>query len=310
MGNLPEIIKNVAVAVHNPPPGTKAIDLRRQMVELPQVAEGLNKVERYVFAASTKTQICDIDDKTLVEKMAQMFRFIAMDVGYIIPTENPDDWKYICTRLLDLIKRYYSQLTLAEVKLAFELATTGELNDYLPPGRGGEPDKNHYQQFNVDYFAKILNAYRKKQNNVISKAFKTLPEPNRDLTPEQKQEYSNENKKKTIWVFLFYKYRGNLPDLSMIEQMLIYNQLADVGLAEPINITDEDKIAALNGLKVRIAKGFINEFAAFQIRKQGVEHEDVQPGAFWIARRKALETTFAEMVAEEIQIVEFIKVTE
>lgn len=154
------------------------------MLQLPEVAKSLSGVEKYIFAASTKMQIADIDDGTLIAKTGQMFRFIAMDVGYIIPT-NPEDWAYICTRLLDILKKYYSQMTLADIKLAFESATTGELDDYLPKDSQGNPDKKHYQQFNADYFAKILNAYRRKQNGVIHKAYKALPEPKKELTPEE-----------------------------------------------------------------------------------------------------------------------------
>lgn len=186
MGNLPEKVntQSVALAIYNPTPGTKAIDIRRQMLQLPEVAKSLSGVEKYIFAASTKMQIADIDDGTLIAKTGQMFRFIAMDVGYIIPT-NPEDWAYICTRLLDILKKYYSQMTLADIKLAFELATTGELDDYLPKDSQGNPDKKHYQQFNADYFAKILSAYRRKQNGVIHKAYKALPEPKKELTPEE-----------------------------------------------------------------------------------------------------------------------------
>lgn len=98
MERLPEKVntQSVALSVYNPPPGTKAIDIRRQMVQIPEVAKSLSPVEKYVFAASTKTQIAEIDDATLVAKTGQMFRFIAMDVGYNIP-QNADDWAYICT---------------------------------------------------------------------------------------------------------------------------------------------------------------------------------------------------------------------
>lgn len=199
--------------IYNPTPGTKAIDIRRQMVQLPEVAKSLSGVEKYIFAASTKMQIAEIDDGTLVAKTGQMFRFIAMDVGYIIPT-NSDDWAYTCTRLLDILKKYYSQMTLADIKLAFELATTGELDEFLPRDSQGNPDKKHYQQFNADYFAKILGAYRKKQDEVIWKAYKALPEHEREMTPEQKKYYHNSREARNRIVFCntntLGKYRLNL----------------------------------------------------------------------------------------------------
>lgn len=179
MVNLPKNanVQNLALEIYNPKPGTKAIDIRRKLVQLPELAKALNPVEKYVFAASTKTQISEMDDGVLVSKTAQMFRFIAMDVGYIIP-QNKNDWAYIQTRLVDILKRYYSYFTLAEIKLAFELAISGELDNYLPKDSQGNPDKKHYQQFNFAFFAKILNAYKALQNEVIYKAYNVLPQPN------------------------------------------------------------------------------------------------------------------------------------
>lgn len=51
------------------------------MVELPEVAKALTTVEKYIFVASTKKQVAEIDDETLIAKTGQMFRFIAMDAG-------------------------------------------------------------------------------------------------------------------------------------------------------------------------------------------------------------------------------------
>ena len=122
--NLPAVRQNAGIMVYEPKPGTRAIDVRRQIAVLPEVAQALTQVEKYVFNASTKTQIAELDEKVFAEKAAQILRFVAMDVGYNIPA-NAQDWAYIQVRLLDIIKRYYSQLTLSDFKLAFELATTG-----------------------------------------------------------------------------------------------------------------------------------------------------------------------------------------
>ena len=200
---LPEKRKEVAIAIYNPPLGTKAIDIRRQMVQLPEIAKALTGVDKFVFVASTKTLISDIDNETMVNKTSQMFKFIAMDVGFRIPTDLTE-WQYICTRLVDLLKRYYSNLTLADIKLAFEMATMGELNQWLPKDSQGNPDKNHYQQFNADFFAKILNAYKHKRNNVIGKAFEALPKPSDEMTPEQIKYYSNQKKAKLIFAYWEY----------------------------------------------------------------------------------------------------------
>lgn len=305
MENLPEIRKQAtAVAIYNPPPGTKAIAIRRQIVELPEVAKALTPVEKYIFAASTKTQICEMDDETLIAKTGQMFRFIAMDVGFRIPTEQ-NDWAYMCTRLLDILKKYYSQMTLADIKLAFELATTGELNEFLPRDSNGNPDKNHYQQFNADYFAKILNAYRRKQNGVINKAYKALPEPKRELTPEQKRYYHNETVARYRDVFLRYKYTGRF-ELGIADGMFIYDWLRKHGLANEIAGTEDDRKQAYARYMQRVARGFVNKYEAFHVQKKGTDAPELDFTAYEIARDKEIKRTFDRMIADELQIENYL----
>lgn len=302
MENLPEKVntQSVALSLYYPTPGTKAIDIRRQMVQLPEVAKSLSGVEKYIFAASTKTQIAEIDDGTLVAKTGQMFRFIALDVGYIIPT-NTDDWAYICTRLLDILKKYYSQMTLADIKLAFELATTGELDDYLPKDSQGNPDKKHYQQFNADYFAKILNAYRRKQNGVINKAYKALPEPKRELTPEQKRYYHNETVARYRDVFLRYKYTGRF-ELGIADGMFIYDWLRKYGLANEIAGTEDDRKQAYARYMQRVARGFVNKYEAYHVQRKGADAPELDFTAYEIARDKEIKRAFDRMIADELQI--------
>lgn len=307
MENLPETVntQSVALAIYNPTPGTKAIDIRRQMLQLPEVAKSLSGVEKYIFAASTKMQIADIDDGTLIAKTGQMFRFIAMDVGYIIPT-NPEDWAYICTRLLDILKKYYSQMTLADIKLAFELATTGELDDYLPKDSQGNPDKKHYQQFNADYFAKILNAYRRKQNGVIHKAYKALPEPKKELTPQQIRQFEIQRQWRNRYIFLCYKYTGKLI-LGLNDDMFLYEWLQKCGLADDVQVKEDDRKEAFARYMQRVARGMINQYTAFQVRREGTESPEIDFTAFEVARKKEIIKAFDRMIAEEMQVDNYMR---
>lgn len=292
--------ENTALEIYNTKPGTKAIEVRRRMMQLPEVAKSLSGVEKYIFAASTKTQIADIDDGTLIAKTGQMFRFIAMDVGYIIPT-NPEDWAYICTRLLDMLKKYYSQMTLADIKLAFELATTGELDDYLPKDSQGNPDKKHYQQLNADYFAKILNAYRRKQNGVIHKVYKALPEPKKELTPEEKRYYHNLTVARCREVFLQYKYTGRFV-LGITDGMLIYDWLRKLGFANEVAGTEDDRKQAFARYMQRVARGFVNKYEAYHVQRKGTDAPELDFTAYEIARDKEIARTFDRMIADELQI--------
>lgn len=292
--------ENTALEIYNTKPGTKAIEVRRRMMQLPEVAKALNPVEKYVFAASTKTPIAEIDDAKLVENLSLLFKRIAMDVGYIIP-QNENDWNYIQSRLLDILKRYHSDMTLADIKIAFELATTGELDEFLPKDKHGDPDKNHYQQFNADYLSKILNAYRRKQNGVIHKAYKALPEPKKELTPEEKRYYNNQVVARCREVFLQYKYTGRFV-LGIADGKLIYDWLRKLGFANEVAGTENDRKQALARYMQRVARGLVNKYEAFHVQRKGTDAPELDFKAYEIARNKEIKRTFDRMIADELQI--------
>ena len=302
MENLPEKanVKNVELEIYNPKPGTKAIEIRRKMVQLPEVAKALNPVEKYIFAASTKTQISEIDDETLVAKLANMLKYIAMDVGFIIP-QITEDWQYIQARTLDILKRYYSNFTLSDIKLAFELATTGELDEFLPKDKQGNPDKNHYQQFNAEYLSKILNAYKRKQNVVIDKAFKVLPEPKGEMTPQQIRQFEIQRQWRNRYIFLCYKYTGKLI-LGLTDDMFLYEWLQKCGLADDVQVKEDDRKEAFARYMQRVARGMINQYTAFQVRRKGTESPEFDFTAFEVARKKEIIKAFDRMIAEEMQV--------
>lgn len=307
MENLPEKsnVQNLALEIYNPKPGTKAIEIRRKMVQLPEVAKALNPVEKYIFAASTKTQISEIDDETLVAKLANMIKYIAMDVGFIIP-QITEDWQYIQARTLDILKRYYSNYTLSDVKLAFELATTGELDEFLPKDKHGNPDKNHYQQFNADYLSKILNAYKRKQNVVIDKAFKALPEPKGEMTPQQIRQFEIQRQWRNRYIFLCYKYTGKLI-LGLTDDMFLYEWLQKSGLADDVQVKEDDRKEAFARYMQRVARGMINQYTAFQVRRKGTESPEIDFTAFEVARKKEIIKVFDRMIAEEMQVDNYLK---
>lgn len=307
MENLPEKanVQNVALEIYNPKPGTKAIEIRRKMVQLPEVAKALNPVEKYIFAASTKTQISEIDDETLVAKLANMLKYIAMDVGFIIP-QITEDWQYIQARTLDILKRYYSNFTLSDIKLAFELATTGELDEFLPKDKQGNPDKNHYQQFNAEYLSKILNAYKRKQNVVIDKAFKVLPEPKTTFPPAMIREFEIQRQWRNRYIFLCYKYTGKLI-LGLTDDMFLYEWLQKCGLADDVQVKEDDRKEAFARYMQRVARGMINQYTAFQVRRKGTESPEIDFTAFEVARKKEIIKAFDRMIAEEMQVDNYMK---
>lgn len=285
----------------------KAIDVRREMIKSTHVARSLTNVERYIFSASTNKQIVEISDDILTQKLSQMFKFIAMDVGYIIPNDV-QDWAYICTRLMDLLKKYYSQLTLSEIKLAFELLLTSELDEFLSKDKEGKADRKHYQQFNADYFSKVLNAYVKKQNLVIYKAYKALPETNMRIAGEQILKFDKLIKLRIINIYLEYKYTDSL-NLRVFDSTNIYNLLSKNGLVDDIEVTKEDKKNAMTLYMSRASMGFISQFQASNIRLKGIDHPELELTSIEFARKREIKKAFDRMIKEEIYIYNIIIVS-
>ena len=290
--------------VHTPPPGTTAIAIRRAIAQTPAIVDKLNPIERSVFLASTAKVAQEYDDRELAATMADTLKWVAKDIG-IRDTESPD-WKITIVRFGQILKRYYPLFSVKDIRMAFELMVTGELNDYLPKDRFGNPDKEHYQMFNADYFCKILNAYRVYRKAVINKAVEMVPKPVKQRNEAEERFYRNQTRKDIIAAFLFFKYRGYMPKLSPILEMLAYQDLAMVGLAEPFDVTlQEQQIILRRTLFELTQRQMIGDKK--RVEQQGINAPDIQHGAYRLARLKALKRTFAEMVAEEIQITDYIK---
>ena len=290
--------------VHTPPPGTTAIAIRRAIAQTPAIVEKLEPIERSVFLASTAKVAQKYDDAELIAVMADTLKWIAKDIG-IRDTESPN-WKITIVRFGQILKRYYPLFSVKDIRMAFELMVTGELNDYLPKDRFGNPDKEHYQMFNADYFCKILNAYRVYRKAVINKAVEMVPKPVKQRNEAEERFYRNQTRKDIIAAFLFFKYRGYMPKLSPILEMLAYQDLAMVGLAEPFDVTlQEQQIILRRTLFELTQRQMIGDKK--RVEQQGINAPDIQHGAYRLARLKALKRTFAEMVAEEIQITDYIK---
>lgn len=297
MNEIQKIDRTTDLAVLQP--GTyRAIDVRSQMITVPEVIQALTPIERRMFEASIKTPIADFSDEELTHKVGLIAKYIARDAGI----KSVDD--YEVARFMTVLKLYYSLFSLQEIRMAFEFAMTGELDEFLPRDKDGNPDKNHYQTFNIEYITKILNAYKKRRRETEHKAYTALPQPKSQISPETRVYYRREMKRTVIVSFLAYKYRGKLPD--NVNSFLIYAEIERLGLAEPIQVTEADKKEAVARLLRKAHTGVIKEFVAECIRHLQTKHSDVISEAGLIAKEKALIKSFEVMAKEEIQITDYI----
>ena len=278
------------------------LEIRREMATVPAVLDALTPVERAVFIASTAKTFTEYETKELATELGKALRYIAKDTGYRNTDES--EMGYLVARACELVKRYYGGLTIKDFRIAFEMSITGELDEFLPKNKDGQADRGHYQQFNAEYICKILNAYIRKRGNVLKKAEASAPKKERPRDPEQEKYIRNYTRQECISAFYHYKYRGRLMSLTSVGEMLCYNTLSEVGLAEDVVITDDElqeilrrTIAAFSGNRIEVNR----------LKHEGTKAKELQYGANILARRKAIRQTFDWMIEREIQITDYIK---
>ena len=296
MSNI-EKYKQAELAIFQP--DNRAKNIRMQMLNIPEVMQSLTIPERKILIASTKDTISDIEPSQYTEKIGNLAKYITQDAGI----KKVDE--YELTRFKQLLKSYYSQYTLQEVRLAFELAMIGELDEYLPKDRNGNPDKNHYQSFSIEYITKILNAYTRYRNEAQFKAHKAIPVNTNNVSHEERRKYKIYALRSMAINFLRYKYTG-VYEFKAVEEYMLYNRLDEMGIAEPVIVTEADKQSAVNNLLHKSREGLINDFVASCIRKMQTKHSEVEGEAYNIARKRALRKTFDAMIKEEIQIIQIL----
>ena len=285
------------IAVYKP---EKAVDVRRNMARQPQVMAALSPVEKSVFLATTAKVVDEYVDNELAVEVAKALKFIAKDVGYRSTTES--EMGYLTVRVCEILKRHYGGLTLRDFRMAFEMSITGELDEFLPKNRDGFADRNHYQNFNAEYVCKILNAYKSKRSNILKKAYDVHPDTDND----RKRQYTNDIRQRCIDAFAYYKVHGALPAQSPIADMLQYEMLESIKLADPINVTDDDKQAVLQSQIRKLTQG-LQLVELRHLKDKGTDAECVQVGAFELARRNALIASYARMAADGVVLSEHLK---
>lgn len=268
----------------------------RRHSENAAVVSAMKPSDRAILAAATGTPIADYDAAALVETLMQMFNFIALDVGYK-KTTDATEWQYQVTRIAEILRRYHSDLTTADIKTAFEMLIVGELDTFLPRNGNGEPDRAHYQNFNAEYITKVLTAYKKRQSATVVKARSIAPktEPPKALAAGEPQGY--DKKAITHRVFEEYKNTHRL-NFNFHEDVVVIEYLAGLGLLEDITITDEDRQRALQRYLIQVDLGYKNEYEARWVRIHGVKSKTIDPLALDIAQHRAIKNYFDKIIAQ------------
>lgn len=271
-----------------------AYDVRKEIVARKEF-ETLPSVERNILQASVRTRIKDLAPEEVAEKLKKMLHFIAIDVGYKIT--NAAEWQYTQTRIFDIVTKYYGELTLAEIKLAFELAMVGELNEYIPNG-----DIKHYQQFNGEYVSRILNAYKKRQNDAIVKAYEAIPSEPVRISQNDIERGKRFMASKFRKAYYEYKYRGIVDDSVFAMHVFVYNWLCKIGYAEQFKVIDADRKRAYAEYQREAYKGRKNKYEAGRVRVEGYLSNILDYQAEKHAKRREIGKAFERMLKDDVNI--------
>ena len=297
---MQSVSETAVVAVKKSP-----VMIRREMIADPAVMGALDPVERAVFLASSAKTVAEYDPKELAVELRTALTWISKDVG--IRTTDESERQYIVIRTVELLKRYYSNLSLKDFRMAFEMSITGKLDDYLPRGRDGRADRGHYQQFNAEYICKILDAYAARRGAILKKAFDAVKKnEDKPVDDEQKEHYRKEAIKHLYEAFDDFRDTGRL-DTSAVSELVFYNILSEYGLAVPINVTPEDQKAVWQrAVNDYARKGMIGDVK--DLEKNGVGDPRLEHGAYVLARHKALLKVFNDFVKDGVSIREKIHI--
>jgi len=207
----------------------KLIRNRQLMLQVPEVKSKLSNIESLITTATTNPIIRDLKDEYIINQISVIVPLICRDLGIKKWYSDENDKKYVCARFMKAINRYYSNLSFNSIVLAFELLSVGQLDEFLPKDKSGNPDKNHYQEFSYEFYTRVLNAYQKKTSEVWSKVRLSLPKVEVQISDEEKKHLSNEIINDIFISFDAYKTKQTIPnfDLEVHINILIENKLVE-----------------------------------------------------------------------------------
>lgn len=268
-----------------------------------QLASGLQgtltDTEKDVLRASMSAKIKDMPADKYVDDMSVILNYTARDVGFAKP--NLQEWDYKKMKLCETLKKYFYGFTLQEVKLAFELLQVGKLDNYLPLNSNGNPERQHYNRFGIEYFSRVLKAYLGLKNEVIAKVYQN------GITAEPKKLESSATadiRHGVYMSYLQYKYLGTKPEWP--NNYLIYRELSRANIMGKVNVTEADKQKAMRLLLKDVHNGMIGDFVGKCIRHLRTKHTDVIDKAFSVAQERTILQAFDEYILNEIQLDKYL----
>lgn len=225
----------------------KLIRNRQLMLQVPEVKSKLSNVESLITVATTNPSIKDLKDDYIIKQISVILPLICRDLGIKKWYSDENDKNYICARFMKAVKRFYSNLSFNSIVLAFELLSVGELDEFLPNDKYGKPERNHFQEFNYEFYTRVLNAYQKKTSEVWGKVRLALPKAEITISEQEQKQNRNIIINEIIEAFDNYLLNQKEPNFELEVHL---NVLIDFGLVEKKKASTESTNKAYNRLLV------------------------------------------------------------
>lgn len=279
---------------------------KQEMLSVPSVIEKMTKTEILVANASIKTPIKEMQTNDLAVKIIPLGKGILRDIGI----KNWDDEagnKYILIRFMDILSKYYETFTLSDVKLAFEFLSVGLLDEFLTKDKNGNAERSHYQDFSVEFYSKVLNAYKKYKSQVWSKAQSNLPRLEFKISDEQKKYNRNYMILEIQKAFDNFKEKGIEPNFDMATyiEILIEKDLVKIEKAQEESIKKAYNKLLFDGHLSRVQKKLMID--KFERRKMT---PTLRINAQEVQNNKTIKEYFEKLIKEEKDIREFLTMQE
>lgn len=233
----------------------------------------LNSTEKRVFEKASQTSLTSENKGKVIQTIADTINGIIIDYGLNLPAEK----EHVATRLYDVLYRNYPNLAISEIKEAFNLNLTGDLDFYFKKRANGTPDKEHFKTLSIEYVTKVLNAYKEYKREITKKSLKAI-EGKKELSDAEKKEARDSTYAK-LWNS-FQKYRDNGDTKFEWFVPHIY-----IELLKEMQMPIEDK----------------------QVDKEKAAYEAVMQNENWQKQNKAIQDCFDEIIEQGIDLYDAMK---
>lgn len=167
--------------------------MSKQEVQVPTEWKPCVTGEEDIFTKALQQRTIN---KSTVDELKQVLKLVMIKVG-IRANNLPNDVEKEV--LIEHIITNYGNHTPMEIKLAFDMAISGKLDDMDKKGNLIDLDTNCYENFTCLYFSKIMNSYRmwaRQTHNQLKKDYPKMIAEKFTLDDEEKAEWMMEWKQK------------------------------------------------------------------------------------------------------------------